>query len=387
MARLFREEVHPPRIRGRRERGHRTVPTRRQRARFAERRARRSAIPGERGEFGERVDLVGGAVAGREQRTAVRREGRRAPRMLIDGQPTRLGAIEADEPELRRGERIGRLVAVGAGDEYETRAVRRPLCVQRIPAIAAASREARRLHKLGVGQKIARLAGPARRGAAVGREVQHPQPRFAVLKPAVPIADREALVLPRVPLTRLTLGSDALVVGLEQCPRVVRAAEDELATVRRELRAARAVGQRRQPTRLAAAQLEEIKLVRLIALTLGREHEPRAIRAPGHPALAARRTRQPPRCLALARLHRDHPQVRDLRLQVVSGLRDRGDHPLPVRARHRRADPAHEPEVLVRDGAGGGNGCRRSGHGRRSCRSRCRARHGRRQHEPCDTCP
>ena len=302
--------------------------------------------------------------------------------MLVDGQPARLRAIEADEPELRGRERIGRLVAIRARDEHEARTVRRPLGVQRIPAIAAAAREARRLDEFGVGQQIARLAGCARCGAAVRSEIEHQKPRLAILEPAVPVADREALVLPRVPLARLALGSDALVVGLEQRARVVRAAEDELAAVRRELRATRAIGQRRQPTRLAAAQVEEIQLLRLIALALGREHEPRPVRAPGHAALAARRARETTRRLALARLHGDHPQVRDLRLRVVGRFGDRGDHPLAVGARLRRADPAHEPEVLVRDRAGGGGG-RRTGHHRR----RCRARHGHRQREPCDTCP
>jgi hypothetical protein len=299
--------------------------------------------------------------------------------MLVDGQPARLRAIEADEPELRGRERIGRLVAIRARDEHEARTVRRPLGIQRIPAIAAAAREARRFHEFGIREQVARLA---RRGATVPGKIEHQQPRLAVLEPAVPVADRETLVLPRVPLARLALGGDALVVGLEQRARVVRAAEDELAAVRRELRAARAVGQRRQPTRLAAAQVEEIQLVRLIALALGREHEPRAIRAPRYAALAARRAREPPRRLTLAGLHRIHPQVRDLRLRVVGRLGDRGDHPLAVGARYRRADAAHEPEVLVRDGAGGGGG-RRTGHHRR----RCRARHGHRQREPCDTCP
>ena len=299
--------------------------------------------------------------------------------MLIDGQPARLGAIETHMPELRGGERIRGFVAVGAGDEHQTLTVRRPLRREATAPIPALTREARRFHEFGVREQVTRLA--------CGK-IEHQQTRLPILEPAVPVADREAVVDARVPLARLALGSDALIVRLEQRTRIVGAAEGDLAAVRRELGRTSAVGQRRQPLRLAAAQVEQVELVGVVAVALGREDEPRTVRAPGSTALAACGARETTRLAAVGAARRDQPKIRDLRLRIVGRFGDRGDHPLAVRARLRRANPAHEPEVLVRDRAGGGGGGgRRSDHGRRSCRSRRRACDGCCQCEPCNTCP
>ena len=288
--------------------------------------------------------------------------------MLVDREPTRLGTVETHIPELRGGERISCLVAVGAGDEHQTLPVGCPLGREAPATIPALTGEARRLHQLGVREQVARLTR---------WEIEHQQPRLPILEPTVPIADREAVVDARVPLARLALGGDALVVRLEQRTRIVGAAEGDPASVRRELGRTRAVGEGGQPLRLAAAQVEQVQLIGIVPVALGREREPRTVRAPSDTALTACGAGEPARLAAIGIARRDQPKIRYLRLRVVGGFGDRGDHPLAVGARHRRTDAAHEPEILMGDGAGRGDGGRGTGRRRR----RCRACDGCDQHE------
>ena len=186
----------------------------------------------------------------------------------------------------------------------------------------------------------------ARRGR-VAEHLQH-QGRAAFVEPAVPVADRERVIGARAVLSRLLLVDALLVVGVRQRAGIRHAGEQDGLAVRAPDGPGGAGRDVRHAFGLAAARdVEHVDLRLVLAVALGREGEAARVRAPGRARFRAIREREPARRRAAVR--RDEPEVARLRAVVVGGLRDGyGDEPA-VRRKHRRSDPLHEPEVLVRD--------------------------------------
>src|SRR5439155_22265618 len=113
-----------------------------------------------------------------------------------------------------------------------------------------------------------------------------------------------------------------------------------------ELRRARAGGDVRDALRLAAAEVEEVDLVLLVALALGGEGDAAAVGRPRHVALRRLRERDLPRLRAPLGGH--EPEVARRFLLVVGRLVDAEDDPLAVRARRPAAQARHQAAGLVR---------------------------------------
>ena len=342
-------EAHEPRVlRGQvdaavgsdREVGDRAIELRRDR--------RRGAVPrpGGAGDAIQGVDPspllarpeAEGAAVGREARARMARvAGRELPR---------LAPRHAHLEQVRVHGGVGGRVAVGRGHEDDGRAARGPDRGQVLArALSHRGAEPRLRHELRARQEVARGA------AAVRGHGEHV--RLGVVEPAVPAPDGEAVVDAHLRSGVLALGRD-LAVGLRVGGAGIDAAlVEERPSVRTP--AGRPRRQRRgaHPARLAPARhVEDVDLRHLVVLTLGREGQAAAVRAPRRPRLASPARGQAAR--GRARVGGHDPEVRDLLLLVVRGLGDGDDHPSAVGRDGGGADALHHPDRFVRDGLGAG---------------------------------
>src|SRR5262245_28321526 len=109
-----------------------------------------------------------------------------------------------------------------------------------------------------------------------------------LIEPAVPVADREALVNARPIFSGFTLGRDAPVVFVVHRARIDAALKENRFSVGAELRAASAGRERSHAARLASGHdIDDVNLVDLVVFAPGGTGDHPAVVAPGRAALAA----------------------------------------------------------------------------------------------------
>ena len=159
---------------------------------------------------------------------AVGAEAGARPAVAFGREPQGFAAGGGHLPQVHGRERVRRLIAVGTGGEHHGLAIGRPSGIHVLAAIATPSAVAGHGRQLGAGQQVARS------GSAVAG--LHVNMGAARIHPAVPVAHGKTGVDARVVLAGFFRFLGFLVVRLAHGTRVGVADEQQLRTVRRELR-------------------------------------------------------------------------------------------------------------------------------------------------------
>ena len=153
----------------------------------------------------------------------------------------------------------------------------------------------------------------------------------------------------RLVLLLLFLLGQALAVGVVAALGKDAAEIEQAAAVRGKARSLRPGGNARRALRLAAAgQIDHVDLRLLVVAALGREGDQVAVATPGRIRFAALACRDPAR--RFAPVGWDQPEIGNLFLLLVGRLEHRIDGIQAIRADRGRADPRHQPEILMGDG-------------------------------------
>lgn len=240
---------------------------------------------------------------------------------------------------MRQRGRIRRRITVLRRREHHTRAIGRPYAGHIAAGRPGRAIESRRGHECRARKQV-----PHR----PCRQVQRHQVRLAVVQPVVPIANRKALIHPRVVLPPFPLRRGLLVGLLARRSPIHTARKHQRFPVGRPRRVPRPRAQRRDPLGLAPRRnIQQVKLCLIVSVALGRKHDPRRIGRPTGPALRPARECDLPRCRRAIGSHQ--PQVRTRVLGIIRGLPHAEYRPLAVRTRHRRPHLLHLPHLLVRN--------------------------------------
>ena len=271
------------------------------------------------------------------QPLAVRSEAGAAPAVARGGEALRLAACRGHLPQVHGSESVGRPVAVRAGSEHDGFAVGRPGGIHLFAAIAAAAPEARGSGQLRAGQQVAR----GRRGV----HGLHINVRAARIQPAVPVADGEARVDPRVVLPRLVRFLGLLVVRVIQGARVRVADEQQLRAVRRKLWCTGTEHEAGHALRFAALrEVEHVHLRHLVGIAFAAEREATTVGAPRQTAFAGTGIGQAARRLRAIGAYQ--PEVARL-LVVIGRLADAERRPLAIGAGDGGTHSLQQPNVFV----------------------------------------
>ena len=235
---------------------------------------------------------------------------------------------------------------IDRGGEYQGAAIGRPLGLEFIARAARHTCVSRLSDKCGTGQKIT--------GHGTGPGVLHEQVDLQVVAPMVPLTHREnvigrRMVLPLCPLLFLFL-IGCVVSGT----RVDLALEGESLPVGAPGRCPGPGDKRRKAHGLAGScHVENIDLRGFLFLSFlrftarGAESKSAAIRAPGRTFFGIRGGREASR--RDAAVDGNEPEIANRAALFVRGFFHRNHRPTSVRARHRCANSAHHPHVLVGD--------------------------------------
>jgi hypothetical protein len=234
------------------------------------------------------------------------------------------------------------VATVRCGGEYDAAPV---WCPGRSDVLAGGAElptKARALDELRAGEQI---TGSARSTAVEGL---HEQMRTPVIEPAVPEANRGAVVHARVVLARFPLCGGGTIRRVGRGAGIYHAGEENGIAIGTPLRARGARRNVGDPLRLATAgQIEHVDLRHIVAFAPRAERDATAVGTPIDTVLAALRVRQPSRLGASVDRH--EPEIADLIAIGIRGLGHAEDDPPAVGTDGRRRDPLHEKHIFVCD--------------------------------------